>query len=65
MASQPAVLLSLYGHSLEKARQCYEVKVVECGGIDPLLLTDDETSLLSLSGQLVPRVPVGSCKDQN
>lgn len=65
MASRPAVRLSSYGQNLDQeARQHYEEKIVECGGVDPLLLTDAETSLISLCKiDLVPRVDESDIKD--
>lgn len=44
-------------------RQRYEAKVVECGGVDPLLFTGDETSLISVSGHLVPKTDESDIKD--
>lgn len=65
MASRPAVRLSSYGQNLDQeARQHYEEKIVECGGVDPLLLTDAETSSISLCKiDLVPRVDESDIKD--
>ncbi|KAH9365561.1 hypothetical protein HPB48_008922 [Haemaphysalis longicornis] len=55
---------SSYGQSLDKEdRQRYEAKVVECGGVHPLLFTDDEISLISVSGHLVPKVEESDIKD--